>query len=321
MKKLPLLVITLLLMVSLTCSCQTTSPQTQQAVRIGYLELVTNLPFFVADEKGFFTDAGVKYVAIPYPTSNQLAEDLAAGHIDCFTGASVVPVLQCELVSPGKIKIFSTSRITENNPFDAIFVVDSSPIHTLADLQGRKIAVFPGATASALLKKFLTDNGIDTSTVTFVSIAPDQNIDALTEGKVDAIYAYEPTVTAAAATPLLRKLYGSVYAALLSPNPISVSAINSGFAKEHPKTAASLITAFERAFDFLITNDEESRALLAKRTGLPQNVAEQCNLLYMLPHRKIDPENLRKFALLLEQIGEIKHPIKTETIIYHSNAR
>jgi NitT/TauT family transport system substrate-binding protein len=316
MKKLPLFVIALLLAVILSASCQTTSPQTQPAVRIGYLELVTNLPFFVAEEKGFFADASLEYVAIPYPTSNQLAEDLAAGHIDCFTGASVVPVLQSELDSPGKIKIFSTSRITEQNPFDAIFVVDSSPIHTITDLKGKKIAVFPGTTAAALLKKFLTDNGVDTSTVTFVPLPAEKHIDTLTEGKVDAIYAYEPTVTAAAGNPMLRKLHGSVYAALLSPNPISVSAINSAFAKKHPKTAASLIAAFERAFDFLVTHDEESRDVLAKRTGLPQNVAEQCNLLYMLPHHKIDPENLRKFALLLQQIGEIKQPVKTDNLIY-----
>ena len=133
------------------------------AVRIGYLNLVTGLPLFVAEEKGFLREEGLECKTIAVGSSNQIVDEVVAGNLDCFIGASAVPVLAVELQSPGKLKVFSVSEITPERPFDALLVKEDSAMQTPSDFSGKRIGVFPGSTATNLLKKYLGDKGVDVS--------------------------------------------------------------------------------------------------------------------------------------------------------------
>lgn len=312
-KTTPQLVIVLLLSLFALHSCR--QPPT---VRIGYLNLVTSLPLFIAEEKGFLSNQGIKFEATSVATSNQLADAIIAGDLDCYIGASVVPVFAAELQSPGKMKVFAVSEITPTQPFDALLVKDDSPIKTLPDLSGKRIGVFPGSTATNLLRKYLRDKGLDVSTITFVEIPPALHLGALKVGFFDVIHAYEPTIAIALSQGGVRMLHGSVYAAILSPNPISVSVISTAFLKNHPKTAAKTIAALERAIKFMKENDRETRSILLKQMKLSQDAANRCSLLYMLPHDQIDPANFQRFADILTDLGEIKGPISVSALLYRS---
>lgn len=313
MKKIaPQFIIILLLSFVALHSCRPAPP----TVHIGYLNLITSLPLFIAQEKNFLTAQGIKFEAIPVATSNQLADDLIAGDLDCYIGASVVPVFVAELKSPGKMKVFTASEITPHQPFDALLVKVGSPIKTLSDLSGKRIAVFPGSTATNLLKKYLTDKNLDVSTISFVQLPPAQHLGSLKAGFVDAVHAYEPTIAIALSKGGVRKLRGSVYAAMLSPNPISVSVVSAEFLKNHPKTAAKTISALQRACKFMKENDTETRSILLKQMKLSKDAANRCSLLYMLPHDQIDPANFQRFADILTELGEISRPIRTKPLIY-----
>jgi len=317
MKKIaPQFIIILLLSSVALHSCRPAPPKPAPTVRIGYLNLVTSLPLVIAQEKNFLTAQDIKFEPVPVATSNQLADDLIAGDIDCYIGASVVPVFAAELNSPGKMKVFTASEITPQQPFDALLVKVGSPINTLSDLSGKRIAVFPGSTATNLLKKYLTDKGIDVSTITFVQLQPSQHLDSLKVGFVDAVHAYEPTIAIALSKDGVKKLHGSVYAAILSPNPISVSVVSAEFLKNHPKTAAKTISALQQACKFMKENDTETRSILLKQMALSKDAANRCSLLYMLPHDQIDPANFQKFADILTELGEIKGPIQADTLLY-----
>ena len=64
-------------------------------------------------------------------------------------------------------------------------------------MEGRKIGVFPGSTATNLLKKFLSDNNIDISKIEFIQIVPPNQLPTLYEGSIDVLHAYEPTTAIA----------------------------------------------------------------------------------------------------------------------------
>ena len=317
MKKIatPLIMILVLSSIALH-SCQTAPSGQAPIVRIGYLNLVTSLPLFIAQEKGFLTAQGIKFEAIPVATSNQLADALIAGDLDCYIGASVVPVFAAELQSPGRMKVFTASEITPEQPFDALLVKNGSAIKNLSDLSGKRIAVFPGSTATNLLKTYLRAQGLDVSTITFVDLPPAQHLDALKVGFVDVIHAYEPTIAIALSQNSAEILHGSVYAAILSPNPISVSVVSTDFLKNHPQTAKKTIAALQRAAAFMKENDRETRSILLKNMELSQDAANRCSLLYMLPHDKIDPANLQRFANLLTDIGELNATVSSDILLY-----
>jgi ABC-type nitrate/sulfonate/bicarbonate transport system substrate-binding protein len=285
-------------------------------VRIGYLNLVTSLPLSVAAEKGFFTEQGVDYKAIPVASSNKIVESVIAGDLDCFVGASVVPVLASEIRTPGRLKVFAASEITVDQPFDALLVREDSPLRTLSDLSGKRIAVFPGTTATNLLRKYFGDKGVSTSTITFVPMSPANHLDALQKGSVDVIYAYEPTIAIALSTGDVARLHGSVYADMLSPNPISVSVVSSRFLQRHPQTAAKVISALERAMEYMTDKDKETRSILMRKMNISRDAANRCVFLYMLGHEQIDSAVFQRFANMLTEIGELRGCIKVDSLMY-----
>lgn len=291
-------------------------PEQTPTVRIGYLDLVTSMPLFVAEQKGFLREEGIEYKAIPVASSNQIVDDTVTGKLDCFIGASVVPVLAAELQSPGKLKIFSVSEITRQKPFDALLAKEDSPIKTLSGLSGRRIGVFPGSTATNLLKKYLSDRDVDVSTITFVPIPPSDHLAELLKGTVDAIYAYEPTIAIALSQKGAKQLHGSVYAEMLSPNPISVSVASAAFLRKHPETAAKVIRALESAMNYMRDHDAEARQILVEQMKLSEDAASRCVFLYMLTHEQIDSAVLQRFADMLTELGELKGRVIVDGLVY-----
>jgi NitT/TauT family transport system substrate-binding protein len=311
--------ITVIAVIALATGCQPapkTACRQTPTVRIGYLNLVTSLPLFVAEDRGFFVEQGIDYKITPVASSNKIVEDIVAGDLDCFIGASAVPALAAELRSPGQLKIFAVSEITADKPFDALLVKKDSPIRTLSDLSGRKVAVFPGTTAKSLLSKYLGDKGVDVSNIAFVPVAPANHLDALMEGSVDVIYAYEPTIAIALSRGAVKKLRGSVYADMLSPNPISVSVVSTSFLREHPETTAKVIFALQRGMKYIRANDKETRPILIEQMKLSRDAASRCVFLYMLGHERINVAVFQRFADMLTELGELEGHIEVDGLIY-----
>lgn len=287
-----------------------------EKVKIGYLNIAASLPLFVAEEKGFFVEEGIEYESVPISTSNQLVDGILAGNLDLFIESSAVPVLAAEIQAPGKMKVFSVSEITSNAPFDALLVKEDSQIKTLSDFEGKKIGVFPGSTATNLLKKFLKDKGIDIDTTIFLPIPPQNHLTALMDGSVDAIHAYEPTTAIALSNGGVRKLYGSIYAEMLSPNPQGVAVVSTAFLEKNTQIAEKSIRAIEKAMIFMKEQDSETRQMLAKRMKLSEKAVQNTVFLYMLPHGQINSMILQDYANMLTDLGELPNSVQVDKLIY-----
>ncbi len=284
-----------------------------QPVRIGYLPILASLPLFVAQENGYFNETVETF---PLQSSNQLVDALLRGDIDIAVESSAAPVFMAELVDAGRMKIFSASDITADAPFDSLLVRKDSPIETLKSLKGRKIGVFPGTTATRLLKAFLAGKGLDTTTMEFIQIVPQNQLPALYAGSVDALHSYEPTTTIALEGGQARKLYGSVYAEQLNHNPQGVALLSAAFIEKSPLRAQNVVAAFDRAFNYLRENDTEARMIAAKTLGINQSAAERTVFLYMNPSGALNNDVLQAYADMLFSLGELKGRIEVSGILY-----
>lgn len=285
-------------------------------VRIGYINFVASLPLFVAEKNGYFEDEGVRIETTAIATSNQLVNALVAGNLDCFIVSSVVPVLAVELQSPGRLKVFSVSEITKEAPFDALLIKEDSVITSIADLADKKIGVFPGSTATNLLKKYLSDRGVDITSIMFIPIPSQNQLTALLEGSVDAIHSYEPTTAIAMTRGGIRRLPVSIYAELLSPSPQGVAAVSSSFLDKHPDEASKTIRALERGIVFLKQDDSAARQVLVERMNLPEEAAKLTVFQYMLPHDKISVSTFQEYADILSEIGELSGNVNVSNLLY-----
>lgn len=291
-------------------------PQSERVIKIGYLPILASLTLYVAQENSYFDEQGIKIETIQLQSSNQLVDALLRGDIDVVPESSVIPVLAVETLDSGKIKIFSVSDATLETPFDSLVVKKDSELNTLNDLENKKIGVFPGSTATNLLKKFLSDKGIDISKIEFVQIIPPEQLPALFADSVDVIHSYEPTTTIALESGETRKLYGSIYAEQLNHNPAGVGLISTKFIKENPDLAKKTIDAFNKASDFIKQSDAETRKIIPKYIKVEQNVADKVVFLYMSRSDEINKDATQAYADMLFELGELKTKLDVSGLFY-----
>jgi NitT/TauT family transport system substrate-binding protein len=288
----------------------------EEPVKIGYLQITGSHLLFIANNEGFFEEQGIDVELIRMQSSNQLAEALLRGDIDVSVEMSAVPILKISEEDPNSIKIFLISKIYIEDNFDAIIVDKESEILTLKDLENKKIATFPGSTASTLLKQFLESKDIDISTITFVPMPPPTHLSALSGGSVDAVHAYEPTISIAESGDVARKIYGSVYSEQINPSPQGVATISERFITENPDLANRIVEIFLEASTYLKENVDDSREILLQEMGLTEEVVAKLNFY----ERSLDEEainSFKEYVALLELLEETSFQSNSvESILY-----
>ena len=284
-------------------------------VRVAYLQITPSLPVFVAQEQHLFDKEGLQVKTIALGSSNDLVNAMLAGQADILPAVSLVPIIHLEIQSPGRVRIFSHSRMNDSNALDKIIVRDSSPLHSLADLRGKKIGVFPGTAPSRMLAQFFRKHGVDPATVGMVQLPPQAQISSLDSGAVDALFSYEPVTTTALVHGGHRQLFGSVYADLLNPCPIGASVISREFERHHPELATPAVSALQQGVDFMAAHPAESRVLLSKYIKLSPEIAAQVKVADVTLSNQVDVANLQQFIDLLYQSGEIPERIDAHRLV------
>jgi len=285
-------------------------------VRVGYLPMVSSLTHFVAESQGYYKEEGLEIEANPIKTSDLIAQDLVTGHTDVAIEVSIVPLLRHNELVPNSIKIFSSSSITSENGFDGIVVRNESSYQELMDLSGKKIGVFPGSTAKNSLKEIFTKKYPGLVLPVFVVIDPELHILALQNNDVDALFAYEPALTTGMVKNKFKKISTSIYAIQYPSNPIGVAAANSRWISENQNVAKSFIRAIDKAVQFIRNNPKEARKILAKATGMDNEVAEKINIMPMSLSTDLDQKHLQGYLQLLKNINEINVVPNANSLLY-----
>jgi NitT/TauT family transport system substrate-binding protein len=248
----------------------------QEEVKIGYLSLVISLPTFVALEKGYFQEQGLKVVNTPFESGTLLIDALVAGRIDVIGSASVITLWLVEQNLPGTFKIFLVyGPLGPKDSSFVLMVAKDSPLKEMKDLKGKRVGTFPGIASLALAKAVLRPHFDPNKEVTLIEIPPGNIVQALAAGQIDAYFTPEPFGMMAEAKGVGRYLSKSPLSALNLPSgyPGAAFAFNSKFLKEKPILAKKVKAAIYKGVDFIQTNEGEARKFLPKYTNLPEPFA------------------------------------------------
>jgi NitT/TauT family transport system substrate-binding protein len=181
-------VATVAVLVATVAACSTGSSASPSApasaaltVGLGYIPSVQFAPFYLAQQKGYYRDAGVT-VTFQNKIDPDLVTLVGQGAIDVglADGTSVIPA-----VSQG-IPIRYVATVYRAFP-SIVFAKSSSGIKTAADLKGRKIGI-PGRYGSSwiMLQALLQSAGLKTSDVQIVEYPDFGQAAAVKQGAVDA---------------------------------------------------------------------------------------------------------------------------------------
>nr|WP_256596005.1 aliphatic sulfonate ABC transporter substrate-binding protein [Pseudomonas sp. RW407] len=195
--------------------------------------------------------------------SNRSLEYLNAGSTDFASTAGLAAVLSRANGSPLK-----TVYIASRPEWTALVVPKDSPLKSLADLKGRKVAATKGTDPYLFLLRSLQSAGLGKGDVEIVHLQHPDGRTALERGQVDAWAGLDPHMAASELQAGSRLLYRNV-----DFNSYGVLSVTERFAREQPQLIKQVIGAYERARHWAIEHPEETARLLAEEARLPMEVA------------------------------------------------
>lgn len=161
-------------------SCSSTLAADKLNVLLEWFVNPDHAPLVVAQQKGYFQEAGLDVTLIPPSDPSAVPRLVATGQADI--GIHYQPNLYLDHAAGLPLVRFGTLVET---PLNTVTVLSDGPIKSLKDLKGKKIGFSVSGFEDAMLKRMLETDGISLSDVELVnvnfSLSP-----SLIAGKVDA---------------------------------------------------------------------------------------------------------------------------------------
>jgi NitT/TauT family transport system substrate-binding protein len=184
-----------------TAAARPVRAQTLDTVNMGKLIGVTDCPFYIAERKGYFRDAGLNVVWTTFSQSQAMVAPLAVGQLDGM-GASVSAGIYNAIGSGVPLRIVGDRGI-DYAPYGALplivrtDLVKNGRFKTLADLKGLRFAE-PGKGSANLpiVYRFLRKAGLTYDDVQHVFLPFPDQVAGLHNGNIDATTMIEPFATA-----------------------------------------------------------------------------------------------------------------------------
>ncbi|MFT3803565.1 MAG: ABC transporter substrate-binding protein [Burkholderiaceae bacterium] len=292
-------------------------------IRIGYWPVAAGLPFFAAVEKGFFKEAGLDVEPLKFAGAQQVMEAMLSGRGDgCANGTGSANLAIGEIAQPGLFKIFCTNPSNAKFVLEEFLVPKDSPIKSVAELKGKKVASGPGIQNVTLARTMLERAGAGAMTVTELPIG--QHVAALAAGQVDAVYTLEPTGTVGRLNGTSRVLEAGVVAHYILGDPMAPwhggsASLTTEFIKKHPEQAKQYIAAYAKGVAFVRSQPAEARQYLKGYTAIEGALTNEVPLAsYMLydEFKASDVGYFQKFYDLFTEKGIFEKKVAVESVLY-----
>jgi ABC-type nitrate/sulfonate/bicarbonate transport system substrate-binding protein len=309
----PVLVVLVPLLVLIGCS-PASVPQSK--LRVGWLPLFYGLPHFVAQEQHLYQKYGLETESTKFPTSNDLADALAAGRIDVAVPVSLAVLFSLEARAPGAFKLFSVYSVTASRPTDYVLVKSSSEIRDIAGLKGKRLGTFPGSTMRLYARLGLAPELNVPNDVQLVELRSDLQLPALLSDQVDALVTYDADAAAALASNEVRVLMAGVKTRIMDPFPSGGFAFAAKFAEHSPAQAANFEKAIGEAIALIVSDPIEARrnALTHLDFLTPELLSRMFAPDYVIRPR-IDIELLNRYLRILRDAGELAAHVDARDLI------
>ncbi|GAC1037875.1 aliphatic sulfonate ABC transporter substrate-binding protein [Pseudomonas sp. No.117] len=197
--------------------------------------------------------------------SNRSLEYLNSGSTDFASTAGLAALLSRANGAP-----IETLYLASRPEWTALVVPKDSPLKSLADLRGKKIAATKGTDPYLFLLRSLREAGLKKGDVEIVHLQHPEGRVALERGQVDAWAGLDPHMAASELQAGSRLLYRN-----LDFNSYGVLSTTEAFAKAQPELVKAVLSAYEDARHWTLAHPQETAALLAKASGLPLEVAQR----------------------------------------------
>jgi NitT/TauT family transport system substrate-binding protein len=284
-------------------------------ITVGALPSADSVTLQIAEDKGFFTQQGLKVKVIPETTTNAGTQGLLNHTMD-FTSENYVGMFAAEKSVPNlNLRIVADNSQTSPNLY-VMLVPKNSPLTSLAQLKGKKVG-FPapgfnfGSMAADILMKPYNESASDFTTV----VEPFSNaISALASHQVDAIFTTEPFVTTSEAAAGDRVLT-DMLSGPLAGFPTACWGTNAAFVQKYPKTVAAFQRAMTEALGVAASNTAYVRSELPK--WIPTMKPAIANVITLPTYNTtLTLARMERVANVIEGLGQLPKNFDVKSMFY-----
>lgn len=250
-----------LLSLSATVNAEQTAPD---QLRIGYQKGSVSMVLAKSHQYLEQRYPHTKFTWIEFPAGPQMLEALNVGSIDLGSTGDIPPIFA---QAAGADLVYVGSEPAKPKA-EVILVPENSPLKTVADLKGHKVAFQKGSSSHNLVLRALQKAGLKITDIQPAYLTPADARAAFQQGNVDAWAIWDPYYSAALLNGGVRVLTdgsqlnqtGSFY---LASRP---------YAEKNGKFLQNVLNTFSDADALTLSQREQSVTLLAKTMGLPEKV-------------------------------------------------
>jgi NitT/TauT family transport system substrate-binding protein len=292
----------------------TPAAHAEDTITAGVLGVTSSIwPALVAQDKGFFRDAGLNVEFVTTGQSARAAQQVAAGAVNLGC-SSMVDAFRA-IDGGGGLKIFMNSQAVGTHTLLA-----AKSIHAVADLKGKRVMTGGQKDVTnlwwqAMARHFGLDPLKDVDLL--YSGSSGNRLAALMAGGVDATVLSPPQSFKAAAEGYTD--LGPV-APYMGEFPMMVWHLNNGWAQSHEAQVMAFVKAHNRAVQYMLEPQHraESAAILAKASGSSVDDALQTwdisvKVHAYVPDGAISDAAIKRVTDTLAGDGDLQTPVKPAT--------
>ncbi|ENX08237.1 aliphatic sulfonate ABC transporter substrate-binding protein [Acinetobacter courvalinii] len=203
---------------------------------------------------------GIQVKWVEFPAGPQLLEGLNVGSV-VLGEAGEAPPIFAQAANPNLVYVANQPAAPSA---EALIVQKDSPIQSIQDLKGKRIALNKGSNVHYLLLKLLEENNLTLSDIQPVYLPPSDARAAFEKGAVDAWVIWDPFLAAAEHQIHARVIANGEH--LVSNHQFYLS--DRQFAQNHPQVLNTVVTTLNQTTDWVKTHPDDAAKLLEKPTAL-----------------------------------------------------
>lgn len=258
-----------------------------------------------------FKPLGINIKWVDFQFGPPLLEAINVGSIDYGHVGDAPPIF----AQAGGARIKYAAAVISRGNNQAILVRQDSPIKTLADLKGKKVAFGNGSSAHNLLVAALEKSGIPWTDITPVPLAPADATAAFVKGAVDAWSIWDPYVAIA-------ELKFNARAIAWERDVHTSSAfyiVGSDFAQKYPSYVARLTQVLADEGKWAEANREEVSKAQSEATGVDLEAVRRSVARATFGIAPVSDDVIKTQQAVADRfakLGLIPKPIKVSEIVW-----
>lgn len=256
--------------------------QQEEVVKVGDLLAISNAGIYIAMEKGYFKEQGIRNEITTFASAGKAQPALATGEIEVSVGTASAGLFNAIAEGAGYRIVADKGQGRAGTGYVLLAVrkdlLDSGQVRSVRDLKGRKVAAFaPGIIQGYLLGKMAEEVGLTIKDFDLTYLGAPQQLTAFETKAIDAAMTVEPWGA--------RFEERGVGVRFLMPDqvkglgPVQIAAImySGRFIKERRAVAQRWMDAYVKGARFFVergAKDDEVAAIIEKHTKVPAKVVK-----------------------------------------------